>query len=427
MPRLALVLHGRLGTWSAASSLLQSRTHCTGEKHHYNESLSSFATFAAESLHERVVQPTIRAGVAVSIYLHSWNPEAGALLDQLYTRAAVHTTSLHEPPDTSLWKAASQHLSLRRALQLVSATQHAFSYILISRFDVLFYTDLVLPPLPRDGTQALWLPQQCMPLAGSEKLPEATASCGCTPRESIVKRRPAARCAHSRFIAHGALVGAPTAARHLSAKRASRLGGFNWHGFVLDYFLLATPAIAHGFSSIFNRYEHYVEALRNVSTKSGRTPRRRVLRRQRALSLQSVGDVPLWSHFIWALHINMGVSQEHVHWLPMLHMRDFVLARRFWYGAACDAPVNASMRESFDGMIAERTPPPGAYMVAGRESALSEACPKALRTGARIMCPAESSACTDRAWAARVRTTTRRASRRTAKRGATQGMECFTP
>ena len=99
----------------------------------------------------------------MSVYLHSWNPEASNLLDRLYSPAA----SLHEHPIGTLDKVASQHLSLKRCLALLAAAAATPDLVMVARYDLIFYSDLLVKPLlaPPKAADALWLPQQCMETA----------------------------------------------------------------------------------------------------------------------------------------------------------------------------------------------------------------------------------------------------------------------
>ena len=71
--------------------------------------MALMASLAARGFIEHVVEANQRAGTEVGIYVHSWSPEAGTLLDALLSPNA----SSHEPWPL-LDKVRSQHLSLKR-------------------------------------------------------------------------------------------------------------------------------------------------------------------------------------------------------------------------------------------------------------------------------------------------------------------------
>lgn len=404
---LAICLHGRLGTFSAAANKLQANPKCASTAENYGRSVEGLARFAASSFQERVIDANRRAGRQVSVYLHSWNPEVGKLLDGLYLPRA----SLHEPP-IRLDKVSSQHLSMKRVLQLLG--KHTPELLLVSRYDLIFYADL---PLDRTLLSAeLWFPQACITIAESMRMNATRALCGFRPGITPHSAR-------SRFVGRGALMGAPTIARVYPGNLTRFVPAIanwsaNWHSTMLDYFFVARRSTAESFAAIYDHRRKYDAVLRNSSG-----PRLKL---------------PTWSHFYWAAHVNHFLPEHaRVGFLPILHMRDFTLTRRFWHGVACVVPRSSSTldrpTDALRAVASRRAPPPDAYLVrrwpdqALVESPIARTCPADLVRGDSVMCPWDSASCLQRHPALAQRQRSVRRQGLNLSRGATQSMSCFSP
>ena len=173
---VALVLHGKIGMWTLRSSdvpagdlrsmrysnPLQANAMVAPPKTPVRASNVSlwqlerwphslrigFARFASRSILRHVVDPNRARGVRVDVFLHSWHPEIGRDLDALYAPAA----SLHDPVQR-LNRVASQHLSMKRGLALASMHPHPHDLVMVARYDLLFFTDLLFgaPPFERSS------------------------------------------------------------------------------------------------------------------------------------------------------------------------------------------------------------------------------------------------------------------------------------
>ena len=192
---VALLLHGKIGLWSIKSANVPHRekgplsktdrllAHAVASapqaapvesnvsvwdlERRPHSMLLGFASFAAKSLQRRVIRPNRHAGLRLDVFLHSWHPEIGAELDRIYEPVA----SRHDPPQR-IHKVASHHLSMRRGLALVNARatpsegalrrpeRPPYDLVMVARFDLIFFTDLLLAPLL--GGAAIWLPTWCM-------------------------------------------------------------------------------------------------------------------------------------------------------------------------------------------------------------------------------------------------------------------------
>lgn len=175
---VALVLHGKIGLWTLRSSdvpagalrsmrypnPLQANAMVAPPKTPVRASNISlwqlerwphslrigFARFASRSILRHVVDPNRARGVRVDVFLHSWHPEIGRDLDAMYAPAA----SQHDPVQR-LNRVASQHLSMKRGLALASMHPHPHDLVMVARYDLLFFSDLLFgaPPF---GSREAW-------------------------------------------------------------------------------------------------------------------------------------------------------------------------------------------------------------------------------------------------------------------------------
>ena len=151
---VALALHGRLAGWQPTWAADQTRpgrgSSWDIEPH---STLGGFAQFVHSTIWDRIVVANRRAGLQLDVYIHSWNPEIGPLLDWLYQPKR----SRHDPMRRELYKVASQHLSIKSVLELCAG--EVYDYVLVMRHDVIWYEDFVLANL---SSAPLWLPHWCL-------------------------------------------------------------------------------------------------------------------------------------------------------------------------------------------------------------------------------------------------------------------------
>ena len=362
--RLALVLHGRLGSWVSSATDLpraqalnvtaSSRQLRSAKQSSERAALRAFAGFTHSSLWRHVVEANRAKGARVRVAVHSWSPEAGDLLDQLYRPVA----SAHEAPLPNADKVVSQHVSMGRALTLLAnAGGPADDLIMVARLDLLLFTDVPMVSLAQpliatrrhrrrahrtakvagagvgagagaDGTSppqnegapigaapsaddVLYLPHTCVP--SRLRVPSALWAL-----ESQVLRHT---CSGSRAK------GVPTGRRMLPAQLTRYQPGVvraldvvaDLTLFVLDYFFIATPAVAASFGALLDHSDTIESALRN---KFHNQP------------------FPRWAHLYWAQHVTgelvpRGVALRFV----LLHEADFTLARFWRFGADCVTPT----------------------------------------------------------------------------------------
>lgn len=161
MAELAVVLHGKLGSWKSAASETRPNSTLAGvaDRDRAIAERRSFAHFVHDSLWRRVVLANRAAGHRVRVVIHMWNPELESTVNHLFSPAA----SMYEPSLPKLDKVLSQHLSLKRALGLLlSLPGPAAEVVFATRPDLLVFDDIIVP-LQRDALD-LWLPYNCVPL-----------------------------------------------------------------------------------------------------------------------------------------------------------------------------------------------------------------------------------------------------------------------
>eukprot|EP00966_Prymnesium_polylepis_P307632 7109683-Prymnesium_polylepis.1 len=157
MSSFALVLHGKLGGWKLSATESDASKRNASSLRQQN-----FARFTQASLWRHVVRANRESGARLTVVLHTWNPELGTLLDELYQPAA----SAHEP-SLPVDKVASQHLSIQRGLALLSSLRGPRpALVMVSRLDLLLFSDVrldtLLARLPT-AQPVLILPHHCVP------------------------------------------------------------------------------------------------------------------------------------------------------------------------------------------------------------------------------------------------------------------------
>lgn len=219
--RIALCLFGKLGAWEVAPTHLG--------KHGNNRSVATYAMLAHQTIQRHILQANRQDGLDVDVFLHSWNPQVGHILDDLYQPNA----SLHQEPLQTLERVRSAHLSMKRVLLLLRAHEipgQEVSLVMISRFDVLWFDDLLLLAL---STSHIWLPHHCQPVLG---LSDAAS------------KEVYSLCQSDR----GALMEPVYAQRsfgvHLQREQ-------NYNSFVLDYWFISSVEVAESFAAIYHQHD----------------------------------------------------------------------------------------------------------------------------------------------------------------------------
>ena len=124
---------------------------------------------ADASLHRGVLAANPRS--TIDIFIHSWNPSLGGLIDGLYKPR----WSRHEQELAGVTKVVSQSQSLRKALRAKQQAElhrgRVYELVLAARHDLVWYRPLVWARLPR---AQLWLAGQCCnPDHGGGHVPRA--------------------------------------------------------------------------------------------------------------------------------------------------------------------------------------------------------------------------------------------------------------
>ena len=421
-PSVALVLHGRLGSWLHAASDLpgQRRVEANGrvsnataddelaERRRYRSASSShaairaFARFTHSSLWRHVVEANRRAGARVRVVVHSWSPEVGDVLDALYKPAA----SLHEPVIPTLNKVVSQHLSMQRALKLLDGLREPpDDLIMVARLDLLLFTDVPLASLAAtqrarrgdanggrallaapSSADVLYLPHTCVP--SRLRLPAWQWA-----HESTVLQRTCSGSTDGRVPKGRRMV--PSQLSRYAGQQPPKLPEHDFTHFVLDYWFIASPPVAASFAGLADALPEATAALRTKFSKR-RGP-------------------PMWSHVYWAQHVLSSLLPSGVALrFMLLHETDFNLARFWRFGADCLTKASRRATDADGGGASSDGGGDVAWQafanatLAGRAergdggralaaSPLAQQCPATLESGSHILCPWFSKACAARA------------------------------
>ena len=363
--RIALCLYGMIGTWEqGATELMISRSE--GKTLHKNASIAALATFSHRSIHQHIVTANRADGMAVDVFLHSWNPEVGSVLDRLYSPVA----SQHQPPVEALERVRSSHLSMMRVLALLRMHETPGAeaqLVMVCRYDIVFFRPVLLRGL---HPTSIWLPHFCTSVLGLGADASAALARVCGSDRGDLKQPPYAQ-------------------RYFGRNRMSR--GDNYNSMVLDYFFIASPAVAETFSAIYRHHDIYqrqMDALYNTHTFA--------------------------SHFFWTHHINRMLrsnilpdgQQLRISWFSHFEI-DFNLARFQHFGSDCLVETDSTFRSraeaTLDAMRQKIHPSPfvgypPALVPAGswiprNLSWLVGQCPASLRSGHTIQCPWYSPRC----------------------------------
>ena len=378
--RVALCLYGKIGEWRLSSSSLP--------KSGSNRSVAAYAALAHSTIQRHILQANRRDGLAVDVFLHSWNPEVGPELDALYQPNA----SLHQQPLEALERVRSGHLSLKRVLLLLRAREvpgDEVSLIMLSRFDVLWYNDLLFRGL---SSSRIWLPHHCQPVVGlrHSEVGALRSLCG-SDRGALME---------------------PAYTQRLFSVPLERQANYN--SFVLDYWFISSVEVAETFGRIYHQFDEYT---RQMARQLGWRPFNA-------------------AHFYWTHHIStlLRRSEDLAAENPSaaLPLRasftaqsevDFNLARFYEFGSDClveTSPIRDALSARLQQLRAKLTPNP--FSAAGpmlglgyarppanrhevlksledhderraNLSWLAAQCPQPLRTGRSLQCPWYSRRC----------------------------------
>jgi hypothetical protein len=376
--RVALCLHGR-ASGAASAERVDKEQSCKTEPH-FNLSIAANMRLAHDGLWRYFILANRNAGHEVGVFLHSWSPDAAPLLDELYRPVA----SLHEPPQR-LNKARSQHLSMQRCVTLVP---ERFPLVMVSRYDVVFVTPLLLGDLPGlesslgdSSRPKLWLPQLCIPVPArslsSILVQGVRGVCGC--REG--------RCKRHREVGQGTIGQVPYTTRSTTDPRLhSALAGTpaNYLSWVGDWWFVATRAGAASFGAIHHRTRQYQSVLSAMSGGQSACNASKAYFSYASKALPQA--FPHWSHFYWSVHINHHFSPADVRFLPLLAGQDFLLGRRWWHAGICQISTTDA-RQAAHGSHA-MTPHEGALLLNATSrrrppSATWDLCPSAVSASAQ--------------------------------------------
>mmetsp|Transcript_55549 Transcript_55549/g.92005 ORF Transcript_55549/g.92005 Transcript_55549/m.92005 type:complete len:484 (-) Transcript_55549:178-1629(-) len=365
MNEVAVLLHGRLGLWSASATDIQRHSDAVVSRnipkgmlrqmsplqraqlaHSYDitpgSTMSGFVRFAHASIWRHVVLANRAAGLMVAVFLHSWHPELTDLLDTLYeAEASRHDVFLPE-----LSPLRSQHLSLARGMQLVArgekARKQLFKLVFVGRYDLLFLADLVLAPMLTPLSKVtLALPHWCkVARVNASEQRVLAASCGYDLR----RWRPKAHFSGSGYV----------------ERQPTGIWGDVVLGTVLDWWFVGSSAVAASFGELHQKIDLYQKQMR-----------------------ATYPSVPEVAHYYWAHHIRVAnLTVRHVLWEGI----DFTLARNWWIAISCHAPAARADARRIGRIYREYGSLPGR---------VTAQCPNSpyIKDGVRLRCLWNAPAC----------------------------------
>ena len=434
---LAICLHGKIGTWIRSGTQLHEDRHASSRTRGAADAVA-IARIGATSILERVMNPSRRHGIDVTAFVHSWSPEVESTLDAIISpRASQYEPLIHTD------RVLSQHLSIKRVLALMdsaepssshtpASSKHAtatasseraaasserteydtthtlrrhvqraavssstprsrtagFDLVLLTRIDILFYSNLRVWSLPEYTSSRLWLPEYCQ-----------------ARHHGLAAERPPVRdaanqvCARSCFgaqcdplpKARGARLFPAVFAERPTAQRlggSMLFGGLDTHmslGTVVnDFWYLATPPVARSFVWIYDAHQSYMREL-SASLLSATDPQRKL-------------TIPRFTHLFWAHHIRAVLAPRGV--LSAFIASDYSLVRGGDAGTSCSVPFNdtwhsAGGTAASTRLISERR----ALRAFWRDTNASEwmvpkQCPLSWHLLEVVRCPWDSPACT---------------------------------
>lgn len=280
--RLALLFFGKIGTLRDPSSYT--------DKDSGDEAMVRLS-YGTVRRHVIDANPLAK----IDVFVHSWNPALGSLLEQLYRPVwSAHEDQVYDE------RVPSAALSLKRVLEAkarreASAGGYAYDIAAALRHDLVLFAPLRLAALP---AAQLWLPMQC---CGAD--PEGVAGAAwqrlrdaydVTRRTCLTGEGTVSELCRVRNMLRSA---APRASRRVSDEA-------NFNYWVNDWLLLAPSRTLDSFAAISDRIDDYRDGLREVG-----------------ISIE-------WMHFFWAAHVHHGLRcADGVRALPLRAAVDFTIAR----------------------------------------------------------------------------------------------------
>ena len=299
--RVALCFFGKIGTLVDPSSY----TAADGGD-------EATVRLAHASIKRNVLDANPR--VSFGVFVHSWNPSLGHLVDALYEPVwSAHEAQVHD------LRVPSASLSLQRVVRAKAEHEAGrgveYGLVALMRHDLIFFSPLRLPRLPR---AQLWLPMQCCGADTVDVGSDAYADAYGRVRSTC-------------FSKGGTLTDLCRVRTMLSSVPKSRYlkvaDEANANYWVNDWLLLAPTRTADSFGAIYDKLTDYRAAMREVG-----------------LHVE-------WMHFIWAMHLHHAVHVAEGT-QPISGMRaaaDFTIARLAASERICSTNVSVA------SLLPERT------------------------------------------------------------------------
>lgn len=312
-PSIAVVFHGRIQAWQAGyvdgkHGSYTGRAASKAVDVSPDSTLIGMLTLLSGSFSQHVMHPAKMAGLQVDVFIHSWHPRLQATFERLYHPRAHQ----HDELRIDLRPVASQHLSMRRALDLASKSAVQHDLFFVSRHDVYFYAELPLRHMvaqPKSMPRVrLWLPHLCLAkplfvnsLEGRAAMKTCAGHDGGYAHGASSKHHLWAR-AWSIGPPLGSEMVRPALRPALRANASEDLSAI-----VQDWWFAGTAEVAAAFALIAELHREYLRRLR----------------------VRLGVDVNDWSHFHWAhvIRDELQLRTEEVRFA--LHVReDFNLLRK---------------------------------------------------------------------------------------------------
>ena len=247
---------------------------------------------------------------AAKVFVHSWNPSLGSLMDSLYKPAwSAHEAQVHDE------RVPSAALSLQKVLR--GKAEHEskvgidFELAALMRHDLIFFSPLTLIAQPK---AQLWASMQCCgadrEMADGEEA-DAFQSAYQSVRETCY--------AESGSVSELCRVRGQL--RSLSGSRYRQVSDeANVNYWVNDWLLLAPSSTADTFGQIYERLPLYRAALKEVGIHTE------------------------WMHFVWAIHIHhaIRVASGTTAIAGMRAAADFTIARLAASERVCSTNVSVA-------------------------------------------------------------------------------------
>ena len=255
MPRFALLLHGLIGTeiLSSSNTLVPSLSPHRKTRDSGHASREMLLRHCAATHLRHIIHPNEARNVAVDVFAHSWNPEAGPWFRAAY--GSVLRDSRNEPPvwTSEIHKARSQALSIGRAAEMMlswaAANRVRHRLAIALRVDLMISAPVSLEMLPLHGVT---MPHWCCKMLINP--PSCAASTEPGARSPLARHESVlAQCTVEKYSRYADGKGyRPKAVLDRRTDEVDR------NYFVMDWWLAGPPEVVASWGRISREWDHYV-------------------------------------------------------------------------------------------------------------------------------------------------------------------------